>query len=467
MEWTRRLAKRATKKYFGYLEKLENKITLSSNDPGIFNQWSLDKISATQSWSAVQGSNVVVAVIDSGIDIQHPDLKNNIWNNPGEIPSNNIDDDSNGFIDDINGWNFVENNNNVQDGYGHGTHVAGIIGAEGNNSVGVAGINWHISIMALRFQNNDGLGFTGEAIQAINYAVMMKQKYNINIVAINASWGNDRGTSSLLVNAINNANNNNILFVCAAGNSAVDCDINPRYPAAYNLPNIVSVAASDSYDYLAGFSNYGKNTIDITAPGISIYSTLPNNRYDYMSGTSQAAPQVSGAIALLASVKPTLSALEIKQAILDSVDKIPSFLDKIYSGGRLNIKSALEKIGIIFQETKPMPTAPVPVEVQEKLSGIVETVRINRIRGWVFSNVAQNRPIHIQLVINNKIIKTYIANINRPYLKSILGSSRHGFNIAIHKKWLSLGNNNISINAINIKTDTSTPIATINLTRSR
>lgn len=469
MEWTRKSVKKTT----GFIEQLENRLSLSvSNDPYLADQWNINKISAVQTWNTTQGSrDIVVAVVDSGMDINHPDLKNNVWINPGEIANNNIDDDGNGFVDDIHGWNFVENNNNVQDGYGHGTHVAGIIGAEGNNALGIAGINWRVSIMPLRFQNNNGLGFTGEAIQGINYAVMMKQKYHINVVAINASWGNDRGTSSLLVSAINNANNNNILFVCAAGNSGTNCDVDARYPASYDLPNIIAVAATDSYDFLAGFSNYGKNTVEIAAPGISIFSTLPNNNYGYMSGTSQASPQVAAAIALIASVKPNISALEIKNIIFSSVDKLPSLIDKVYTGGRLNIQSALTKTGITIEpENKVYTVSSTPIQPAPIVEKIVSQVRVftsNRIAGWVYSNILIKEPVNVRLIINDKIVKEYKANIYKSYLRNLLGSTRHGFEISINRKWLSIGSNSVRIEAFNLSTGKIEVLATKIINRVR
>lgn len=326
-------------------------------DPGFASQWALANtavggygtfgadIHATQAWDVTTGSqNVVVAVIDSGIDLTHPDLAANIWTNPGESQGVSIDGDHNGFVDDIHGWNFVENNGNVQDGYGHGTHVSGIIGAAGNNGAGIAGINWHVSIMPLRFQDNRGVGDTGGAIAAINYATMMRRDHGVNIVAINASWGGGTGASAMLQDAIRAAGDAGITFVAAAGNSAADCDASPRYPASFGLPNVISVAATDRYDTLAGFSNYGAATIDLGAPGVGIYSTLPNGGYGGMSGTSQAAPQVTGVVALLAAAKPDITVAQIRAAILGSVDPLPGLAGKTVTGGRLDAAAALASL---------------------------------------------------------------------------------------------------------------------------
>jgi subtilisin family serine protease len=181
-------------------ESIENKTLLSvvPNDPRINDQWGLQSISAYQAWQYGTGSkNVVVAVIDSGIDLTNQDLKNNLWVNPGEIEGDGIDNEGNGYIDDVNGWNFYSNNNDIQDRYGHGTHVAGIIGAEGANGLGVAGINWNVSLMALKFMNDKGVGDTGGAIRAMDYISMMKNTYGVNVVVANASWGGGTGFSNM------------------------------------------------------------------------------------------------------------------------------------------------------------------------------------------------------------------------------------------------------------------------------
>jgi subtilisin family serine protease len=327
------------------------------SDPGFATQWSLDNtaiggfglfgadIDATQAWDISTGSrSVVVGVVDSGIDLTHPDLAANIWTNPGEIAGNGIDDDHNGFVDDVHGWNFVENNNNVQDGYGHGTHVSGIIGAVGNNGIGTAGINWQVSIMPLRFQDNYGSGYTGLAVAALNYAAMMRRDYGVNVVVTNNSWGGLTGMSAMLQEAIRVQNDAGITFVAAAGNSGVSCDVIPRYPACYDLPNVISVAATDRYDNLAGFSNYGGTSIDLAAPGVGIYSTRPNGTYGSMSGTSQAAPQVSGVVALLAAVKPDITVTQVRAAILGTVDPLPGLAGKTVTGGRLNAAAALASL---------------------------------------------------------------------------------------------------------------------------
>ena len=336
------------------------------NDPGFATQSSLAGISATTAWNVTTGSRgVVVATVDSGIDLTHPDLAANVWTNPGEIPGNGIDDDHNGFVDDVHGWNFVDNNNNVQDGYGHGTHVAGIIGAVGNNGLGVTGINWQVSIMALRFQDNNGIGYTGDAIAALNYATMMRRDYGINVVVTNNSWGGTTGYSSLLQDAIRAQGDAGITFVAAAGNGGADNDLATRYPSGYDLPNVIAVAATGSDGSLAGFSNYGATSVDLGAPGTAIYSTLPGGNYGTMSGTSMAAPQVTGVVALLAAAKPGITVAEVRTAILGTVDVLPGLVGRVATGGRLNAGRALASLGTAavpaVPPSQPVVTVPSPV----------------------------------------------------------------------------------------------------------
>lgn len=343
------------------------------NDPGLPSQWVMNDpgFGASQAWDVTTGSrSVVVGIIDSGVDLTHPDLAANIWTNPGEIAGNGLDDDNNGYIDDVHGWNFVENNNNVQDGYGHGTHVAGIVGAVGDNGLGVTGINWQVSIMPLRFQNNSGLGFTGEAIAAINYATMMRRDHGINIVVTNNSWGGGIGVSSILREAIRVQGEAGITFVAAAGNGGVNSDISPRYPGSYDLPNVLAVAATDDYGNLAGFSNYGAVSVDLGAPGVGIYSTFPNGSYGSMAGTSMAAPHVTGIVALLSAAKPGITVAQVRSAILGTVDPLPGLAGKVASGGRLDARAALESLSLQSFGAKSRIAARNPA------TGAVESVAI-------------------------------------------------------------------------------------------
>jgi subtilisin family serine protease len=236
-------------------ERLEGRSLLAAivptalpNDPSFTQQWALDNIGqyggvpgndvhAPAAWNTTTGSrSVVVAVIDSGIDLTHPDLAANVWTNPGEIAGNGLDDDHNGFVDDVHGWNFVDNNADVTDGFGHGTHVAGIIGAVGNNGVGVAGIAWQVSLMVLRVQNNLGAGSTSAVIGALNYATMMRRDHAINVVATNNSWETSTGPSVVVANAIRAQGDAGITFVAAAGNNASDNDLRHGAPTKEESP---------------------------------------------------------------------------------------------------------------------------------------------------------------------------------------------------------------------------------------
>jgi subtilisin family serine protease len=319
-----------------------------SNDPSMSQLWGMTKIDAQDAWNITTGATganrVVVAVIDTGVDYTHPDLAANIWTNTAEIAGNGADDDHDGFVDDVHGYNFVSNNGNPMDDNGHGTHVSGTIAAVGNNSLGVAGVNWSASIMALKFMDSTGSGYLSDAIRAINYATMERTQYGVNVRVINASWGGG-GFSSAMQTAIQAANDAGIMFVAAAGNSGTNNDVTAQYPANYTPPNVISVAASDQNDQLASFSCYGATTVDLAAPGVSIYSTVPNNRYAYYSGTSMATPMVSGVAALAWAYKPNATVADIRSAILQGVDKISSLSGKVASGGRLDAYNTLKLLG--------------------------------------------------------------------------------------------------------------------------
>lgn len=293
-------------------------------------------IDAVEAWDSFTGNpdDILIGVIDTGIDYLHPDLVDNIWKNPGEIPNNGIDDDDNGFIDDYYGWDFAYDDNDPEDQYGHGTHVSGTIAGKGNNGIGVTGVMWNARVMAIKFLDASGSGTTSDAIDAVNYATIM------NVQVTNNSWGGG-GYSQALEEAIASSG----IFVAAAGNNGTDNDQYPEYPGSYTLDNIISVAATDHNDSLANFSCYGRYSVDLSAPGVDILSSLPGNNYEAWSGTSMATPHVTGAVALLWSNNSSLSSTDVKSAILQSVDKIPSLQNKTVSGGRLNIQKMLELAG--------------------------------------------------------------------------------------------------------------------------
>ncbi|MEW6731385.1 MAG: S8 family serine peptidase [Acidobacteriota bacterium] len=330
-------------------------INATPNDPNFSSLYGLNNtgqtggvsdadIDAPEAWNTTVGSDdVVVGVVDTGIDYNHQDLQANMWVNTGEIPGNGVDDDANGYIDDIYGWNAIANNGNPFDDNNHGTHVSGTIGARGNNGVGVVGVNWKVKLMALKFLGANGSGSTADAIECINYAVTMRNK-GTNIRVLSNSWGGG-GFSQSLLDAINAANSVGLLFVAAAGNSSSNNDSIPNYPSNYNAPNVVAVASTTSTDALSPFSSFGATTVDLGAPGSLIRSTTPNNTYSTFSGTSMATPHVAGVAALLLSINSTLTVAEMKNALLQGTDPKPSLTGKCVSGGRLNAAKAVMLIG--------------------------------------------------------------------------------------------------------------------------
>lgn len=317
----------------------EIKISATSNDSKITQLWGFNSSKGSDvfgAWDITKGSeNVVVAVIDTGIDYNHPDLKDNIWVNPFEIPANGLDDDGNGYIDDIHGISAINGSGNPMDDNNHGTHVSGTIGAKGNNSQGVAGINWNTRLMGLKFLDASGSGSLADAIECINYMVDMKNR-GVNIRVSNNSWGGG-GFSQGLFEAITAAKDAGIIFVAAAGNSSNDNDSNSSYPASYEVDNVVSVAAIDSNQNLASFSNYGLYSVDIAAPGVGILSTTKNNQYASYSGTSMASPHVAGALALLFSVAPELDYQAAIARLYNSGTDSDTLTGITYTSRKLNV----------------------------------------------------------------------------------------------------------------------------------
>jgi thermitase len=290
--------------------------------------------------------DVYVAVLDTGVDYNHPDLNANMFDNPFD-PADGVDNDGNGFIDDVRGWNFENDNNDPMDLQGHGTHIAGTIGAVGGNGLGVAGLNWETNIIAMRI--GTAFPIASAAISSFDYITDLKTRHGINIVAANASW--TVGNSQALFDAITRAAQADILTIVAAGNSANNNDANPTYPANYDTTDsagynsVITVAALASSGAMAGFSNYGANTVHIAAPGAGIWSTQPNNQYASFDGTSMAAPHVVGAVALYASVNPDASAAEIREALLDAAEPTPSLVGRVSTEGRLDLSNLVVAIG--------------------------------------------------------------------------------------------------------------------------
>jgi len=309
--------------------------------------YGLTKIAAPSAWDLSTGSSaVVVADIDTGLKYTHEDIAGNAWINPGEIAGNGVDDDANGFVDDIYGADFYYNDSNPADEHGHGTHTAGTIGAMGNNLLGVVGVNWSVKIMAIKIYDSDGYGTTSAMlVNAYSYIKQMKDR-GINIRVTNNSYGGcdeacsyDQATKDG-IDALGNAG---ILNVFAAGNDNSNNDAVPSYPVSYTSPSILGVASSTNTDARSGFSNYGVQTVDLAAPGSGIYSTTwaTNSSYGTMSGTSMATPHVAGAAALLSAYNPALSVPSLKATLMNTVDVLAGWTSFVKTGGRLNIDSAL------------------------------------------------------------------------------------------------------------------------------
>lgn len=352
-------------------------------NPDLAQQWGMNDIGAPQAWRMnVDASNIIVAVIDSGTDYTHEDLRPNLWRNPGEMgldangkdkSTNGLDDDGNGLVDDLIGWDFVSEDNKPFDlavepiklltkggNPGHGTHCAGNVGARGENGLGISGVAPNVKIMSLRFISEQGAGSTSAAIRAIRYAVDKGAKVLSN------SWGSEGEDPAsgeenrALRDAVEYAKSKGVLFVAAAGNGHKgkgydnDNDPLPAFPASYTHDNIISVAAIDENDRLGGFSNWGLTSVDIAAPGLRVYSTTVGGMYsdkviDLASisvdwdGTSMAAPHVAGAVALYWAAHPNQDWKQVKQTLLDSATRLPQLQGRMVSGGKLNALEMMKR----------------------------------------------------------------------------------------------------------------------------
>lgn len=404
------------------LEKLDSRLTLS------INPWYIDAIKAPVIWDQLNDTNKsVVAVIDSGIDFNHEALKPNIWTNPLE-KADGIDNDNNGYIDDIHGWDFVENDNIPQGAFFHGTHVAGIINTIGNN---------HVSIMPLRYSNDSGMGYAGAIVSAINYAVDMKSK-GVDIAAINCSFGGLTYDPTSIRGAVQRASDNGIVVVLAAGNNGVDMDVTPIYPGSYNYANTITVAAINADKSLAGYSNYGKNSVAVAAPGSEIFSTLPNNSYGYISGTSMAAPMVTGAIGLLKSIG-NYGASALKYAITKGSEILTNLSDKITFG----VLDLSQSSAIIRTQPTQQPIKLTPIVVQpplvKKLEFRFDYITNRGVKGWTHITNSSIKPI-VSIYINGILKYQVNANLYRN------DTQRYdGFNISINRRFLAKRSNLIEI----------------------
>jgi subtilisin family serine protease len=336
----------------------------TSNDPMLSSLWGMQQgndidIDAPEAWDVHRGSRgVVVAVIDTGIDHNHPDLVANMWRNPGEVAGNNIDDDGNGVIDDVHGYNAITQSGNPFDDNGHGTHCAGTIGGVGNNGQGVVGVNWAVQLMAVKMLAANGSGDLYAAIRAVDYVTNMKAR-GVPIVLSSNSWGWYGPSWTPLRDAIQRAQNGGLLFVAAAGNDG-SSNQNPSqagYPASYDLPNIISVAAVDSQGSLANFSNFGETAVDIAAPGVSIASTYPGNQYRYLSGTSMATPHVAGALALLKAASSALDWQALRDYVFNNSATLNSLNGRVAGARFLNINQAVRAAPSSPLAENPTPPA--------------------------------------------------------------------------------------------------------------
>lgn len=315
------------------------------NDEQTDQLWGLHTIQAPQAWERSIGSRQgpVIAVLDTGIDAGHPDLAPNLWVNEGEIPGNGVDDDNNGVIDDVHGYNATDGSGDPVDDIGHGSHCAGTIGAVGNNGQGVVGVNWEAQLMPVKMMV-DGEGTVADTVRALLYATENGADITSN------SYGGPYSQPEYDAFSASP-----LLHICAAGNEGNDNDVSRfypddrpiGYPATFELPNVISVGATNNRERLAGFSNYGDQTVDLAAPGVKILSTVPGGGYETKSGTSMATPHVAGVAGLIATAYPEAGPDEIKTRILANVDQLPSLKGKVITGGRLNAAKALEEDNIL------------------------------------------------------------------------------------------------------------------------
>lgn len=328
------------------------RINRTPNDPDLAKLWGLINsgqadsnkaigivgvdIGAEKAWDLQTGNqDLIVSVIDTGIDYNHRDLKANAWINEIEAKGKlGVDDDSNGFVDDIHGYDFVNKDGDPMDDHGHGSHCSGTIGAKGDDNQGIVGVAWNVKIMGVKFLSADGSGSLEDAVEAIKYSTKMGAKIMSN------SWGGG-GYSEILKNAIEEANEKGIVFTAAAGNHSGNNDESPSYPASYNVPNVISVAAADNRGSLAYFSCYGRRTVHVAAPGVNVFSSTPSGGYASWSGTSMATPHVTGVAALLLSHEPNLTPIEVKERLIKTSKPLAGLKGKSASNGLVDAFLAL------------------------------------------------------------------------------------------------------------------------------
>lgn len=385
------------------------------NDPSFSSLWGMHQlndvdINAPEAWDVTSGdadSAIVIGIVDTGIDYTHPDLAANMWKNLAEANGTpGVDDDGNGVIDDIYGYNALGNNGNPYDDNRHGTHCAGTIGAVGNNGIGVAGVNWKVKLMALKFLSASGSGSDADAVKAINYAVAMRNRYG-NLKVLSNSWGGG-GYNPGLQSAIQAANDAGIIFIAAAGNNTSDNDASPQYPANYEVPNVISVAAIDQNGALASFSNWGRTTVDLAAPGVGIYSTVPGGGYASLNGTSMATPHVSGVAGLAFSKMPQYSPAEVKSLLMGGVKPLAQLNNKVVSPGIVNAAVAVTNPANYPPELQVIPDQVLYTNTRLRTIPLLATDR-------------ENDPL------------TFSAQIVPPVLMAAAAAADHQFNFTAYQ----------------------------------
>lgn len=404
-------------------------------------------IDAPEAWDLTTGSNdVIVAVLDTGIDLNHEDLAANIFANPYEVPNNGIDDDGNGFVDDYRGWNFYNNNNNVQDNdiASHGTMVSGVIGAVGNNGKGISGVAWNVTILPIKVSNSvNPFEVTSDNVaRAIDYVIGLRQR-GFDIIAINASYSSVNIPNLNEINAIHRAGDNGILYINAAGNGGLNLD---PLTFGFSVPNMITVAATNNQDQLWSQSNYGNSFVKLAAPGVDILTTFRNNAYAVQTGTSFAAPMVSGAAALLAAWSPEATSTQIRDAILDSVDVKSSLIGKVATAGRLNVYKALQEL---VGNQAPF--------------GYVDVANTSAISGWGYDFNAGVNPVEVDIYVNDQYYSTVIANAQRNDLVPVVGSANHGFYAPLN---LPFGTSKVDVYLVDNPANTLTSIGSFSLTKN-
>ena len=389
------------------LTRLEPRdIPATPTDPLFPDQWGLTRTTAPAAWDVFTGTGAtVVAVIDSGIDLSHPDLAANLWTNPGETPGNGVDDDGNGFVDDVHGYDFANDDANPTDDYGHGTHVAGIIGAVGDNGVGTAGILWTTRLMAVKVLDAAGDGPTAHLVRAVDYAVANGAK----VICMSLGGGEP---ADELARAIDRARAAGRVVVAAAGNERTDLDAETFYPAGYAalFDNVVAVASVDQADALAATSNFGAQTVTLAAPGVSILSTVRGGGTGTKSGTSMAAPFVAGAAALVWDAHPTWTYQQVIAAVTSTIDPVPALADVTVTGGVLNLARALAATPAVPPPVNPSTGPRVTVGAfVETTTGAFTRVRLSfdePIQGGTFtaSDVVLTGPTGVVAVTGITVV---------------------------------------------------------------